>query len=102
MESVGADPEIIQHKMLAGRMCNAGVPLLELSAAFSHDPRTIQRWGAAMLSGDIEEMARVFAGLGDIQGQPRADPVCMSTLPACQRWGTANPAMPGRPCSPGR
>jgi len=48
--------------MLVGRLCNAGVPLRELGAAFSHDPRTIKKWGAAMLSGDIEEMARVFAG----------------------------------------
>jgi|GEM_PF-2338363 len=70
-ERVGADPEIIQHKMLVGRLFNAGVPVGELAAAFSHDPRTIRKWGLAVLSGDIDEMARVFAGRG---GPPKVVP----------------------------
>jgi hypothetical protein len=48
--------------MLVGRLCNAGVAVRELQEAFGHDPRTVKRWGAALLSGDIEVIARVFAG----------------------------------------
>ena len=52
MERVGVDPEIIQHKMLVGRLFNAGVSLRELADTFGHDPRTIKKWGVAILSGD--------------------------------------------------
>ena len=43
MERVGTDPALVGHKMLVGRLRNAGVSLRELSATFSHDPRTIRK-----------------------------------------------------------
>ena len=52
MERVGVDPEIIQHKMLVGRLFNAGVSLRELADTFGHDPQTIKKWGVAMLLGE--------------------------------------------------
>lgn len=62
LERVGADPEVTQRKMLVGRLYNAGVPVVELGEKFGHDPRTIKKWAAALLSSDIDEMARAFAG----------------------------------------
>ena len=64
LERVGADPAVIGHKMLVGRLYNAGVSLRELSASFYHDSRTVKIWGEAMLSGDIEVMACAFTGRG--------------------------------------
>ncbi|MBT7830682.1 MAG: hypothetical protein HN708_10475 [Candidatus Marinimicrobia bacterium] len=62
LERVGADPESVSRKMLVGRLCNAGVSLRELGETFGHDPRTIRRWATALLTSDIDEIARVFAG----------------------------------------
>ncbi|NOY82170.1 MAG: hypothetical protein GXP31_14325 [Kiritimatiellaeota bacterium] len=62
LERVGISREDVRRKMLLGRLYNAHVPLRELSATFGHDPRTIKRWGKALLTNDVEEMARVFAG----------------------------------------
>ena len=62
LERVGADPEVTQRKMLVGRLFNAGSPVVELGEKFGHDPRTIKKWGAALLSSDIDDMARAFAG----------------------------------------
>jgi len=62
LERVGVSREDVSRKMLAGRLCNAKFSLRELSSAFGHDPRTLKRWGKALLSNDPEEIARVFAG----------------------------------------
>jgi len=64
LERVGAVPEDVQRKMLIGRLCNAGFMLRKLCGTFGHDGRTIKKWGAAILSGDIDEMARAFCGRG--------------------------------------
>lgn len=62
LERVGADPEAVARKMLVGRLRNAGVSLRELGQRFGHDPRTVKKWAAALLSNDIDEMARAFVG----------------------------------------
>lgn len=62
LERVGAEPEAVARKMLVGRLYNAGWPLKELSERFGHDHRTITKWAGALLSGDIEVIARAFAG----------------------------------------
>ncbi|MCK5804693.1 MAG: hypothetical protein KAI66_17780, partial [Lentisphaeria bacterium] len=62
LERVGAEPESVARKMLVGRLCNAGVSLRELGETFGHDPRTIKKWAAGLLSGDIEVIARAFTG----------------------------------------
>ena len=64
LERVGATPEEVQRKMLVGRLYNAGFTLRKLCESFHHDGRTIKKWGAAILSGDIDEMARAFCGRG--------------------------------------
>ncbi|MBT3297252.1 MAG: hypothetical protein HN383_18445 [Verrucomicrobia bacterium] len=62
LERVGADRESVSRKMLVGRLCNAGVSQRELSETFGHDTRTIKKWGTALLTNDMDEIARVFAG----------------------------------------
>ena len=64
LERVGADPELIQRKMLVGRLFNAGFSRRKLQQTFHHDVRTIKKWGVAILSGDIDEMSRAFTGRG--------------------------------------
>lgn len=64
LERVPIDPKALGQKMLVGRLYNAGVKLCELHRRFGHDNRTIKKWGAALQSGDIEVMARAFAGRG--------------------------------------
>ena len=62
LERVSVDPEELQHKMLVGRLWNAGARLNALQNAFGHEPRTIKKWGNALKSGDIDHMVRAFAG----------------------------------------
>jgi hypothetical protein len=64
LERVGTDPETVQRKMLVGRLHNAGIPLRELGEKFGHDARTVKKWAAAILTTDVDEMARAFAGRG--------------------------------------
>jgi len=64
LERVGGNPNDVQRKMLIGRLCNAGFSQRRLCDTFHHDARTIKKWAAALLSGDIDEMARVFCGRG--------------------------------------
>lgn len=64
LERVPISPEALGQKMLVGRLYNAGVKLCELSRRFGHDNRTIKKWGAALKSGDVDEMVRAFAGRG--------------------------------------
>jgi hypothetical protein len=74
LERVGADPESVARKMLVGRLYNADRTLVELGERFGHDHRTIKKWGAALRSGDIEQIARAFAGR---QGRRKTSPELM-------------------------
>lgn len=74
LERVGADPESVARKMLVGRLYNADRTLVELGEHFGHDHRTIKKWGAALRSGDIEQIARAFAGR---QGRRKTSPELM-------------------------
>ena len=49
--------------MLA-RLYNAGVKLSALCESFQVDPKTIRRWGKALLQGDAAELVRVLEGRG--------------------------------------
>ncbi len=62
LERVPTDPNDLFHKLLVARLKNAGVSYRELMESFGHDYRTIKKWAEGLLSGDIDEMARVFAG----------------------------------------
>ena len=52
LERVKVSPEDVQHKMLIGRLYNAGVKLKVLRKKFKHDNRTVKKWGNALKSGD--------------------------------------------------
>ena len=62
LEKVPTDPEAPAFKMLAGRLYNAGLKVQSLTEVFGVDPKTLQRWGRALRSGDAEELVRVLAG----------------------------------------
>lgn len=62
LERVPISAEALAHKMLVGRLYNAGAKLCDLVAAFKHDHRTIKNWGKALRSGNLELMAVAFAG----------------------------------------
>ncbi|MBT7165238.1 MAG: hypothetical protein HN904_20835, partial [Victivallales bacterium] len=64
LERLRCSPEALQYKMLVGRLVNAGWRLTELRAVFGHDPRTMKRWAAALLSEDVEFVVRAFGGRG--------------------------------------
>ncbi|MBI5416669.1 hypothetical protein HZA55_01775 [Candidatus Poribacteria bacterium] len=53
-----------QLKHLLGRLYNADVKVKSLTDYFGYSFQTIQRWGDAIKSGNMEEMARSFEGQG--------------------------------------
>jgi len=60
-------PEDRQHpafKLLVARLYNAGVKGSALQRSFKVDPKTMQRWGQALQSGDAEQLVRALAGRG--------------------------------------
>ena len=63
--------EIVNHdsadpafKLLLARLYNARVKLSALCETFQVDPKTIRRWGKALLQGDAAELVRVLEGRG--------------------------------------
>ncbi len=64
LERIRCSREALEYKMLVGRLVNAGWSLSRLQAAFGHDPRTMKRWAAALLSEDVEFAVRAFGGRG--------------------------------------
>ncbi len=64
LERIGCSREALQYKMLVGRLANAGWSLSALQRAFGHDPRTVKKWAAALLSEDVEFAVRAFGGRG--------------------------------------
>jgi hypothetical protein len=64
LEVVPDDPEHPAFKMMVGRLANAKVRLATLEDVFNVDRKTIRSWGKAILSRDIESLARVLLGRG--------------------------------------
>ena len=62
IEMVPNDPHSPAYKLLLGRLYNSGVKLTALCASFQVAPKTIRRWGAALLQGDPIELIRVLEG----------------------------------------
>ncbi len=54
-----ADPAF---KLLLARLYNAKIKLSALCESFRVDPKTIRRWGKALLQGDPAELVRVLEG----------------------------------------
>ena len=64
LERIRCSREALQYKMLVGRLANAGWSLSELGRLFGHEPRTVKKWAAALLSEDMEFVVRAFSGRG--------------------------------------
>ena len=62
IEIVNNDPEDPACKLLLGRLYNAGVKLRALCESFAVAPKTVRRWGKALLQGDPVELIRVLEG----------------------------------------
>ena len=62
IELVPNDPEAPSFKLLLGRLYNAGLKLSALCESFGVDPKTVRRWGQALLQTDPAELVRVLAG----------------------------------------
>jgi hypothetical protein len=62
IEVVRNDPHAPAYKLLLGRLYNSGVKLKALCESFQAAPKTIRRWGAALLQGDPAELFRVLEG----------------------------------------
>lgn len=62
IEKVSANPEDLLHKMLMGRLYNGGAKVSVLSKRFNHDARSIKKWGKALTSSNIDELALAFTG----------------------------------------
>ena len=61
-EKVPEDRNDPQYKMMVARLYNAGVNAVKLKEAFGVDRETMQCWGDALNSGDVERLVRVLAG----------------------------------------
>ena len=64
LERVRSGADSFTYKNLVGRLYNAGIKRINLVKAFGHPLSTIQRWGDAVKSGDVEKMVKAFAGQG--------------------------------------
>jgi hypothetical protein len=62
IEIVNNDPEDPACKLLLGRLYNSGVKLRALCESFQVAPKTVRRWGKALLQGDPVELIRVLEG----------------------------------------
>jgi hypothetical protein len=62
LEVVPDDRQHPAFKLLVGRLSNAGVRLATLCQFFDADPKTIRRWGRALLSDDPHRLFQVLAG----------------------------------------
>lgn len=64
IEIVNNDSANPAFKLLLARLYNAKVKLSALCESFQVDPKTIRRWGKALLQGDAAELVRVLEGRG--------------------------------------
>jgi hypothetical protein len=64
LEIVNNDSADPAFKLLLARLYNARVKLSALCESFQVDPKTIRRWGKALLRGDPAELVRVLEGRG--------------------------------------
>jgi hypothetical protein len=64
LEVVPEDRRHPAFKLLVARLYNAGVKVSALQGSFKVDPKTMQRWGQALQSGDAERLVRALAGRG--------------------------------------
>ena len=76
IEIVNNDSADPAFKLLLARLYNAKVKLSALCESFQVDPKTVRRWGKALLQGDAAELVRVLEGRG----------VCHKLTPAVENF----------------
>ena len=64
MEVVPNESGQLQYRMALGRLVNGKWPLADLTRLFTHDHKTLARWGDALKSGDPGRFSQLFAGRG--------------------------------------
>jgi transposase len=62
LEIVPDDREHIEYKLLVARLYNANLNATILQDVFQVDRKTMKRWGAALRSGDSEQLRKVLFG----------------------------------------
>ncbi len=62
VEIVKNDPHSAACKLMPGRLYNSGIKQRSLCESFPAAPKTIRRWGVALLRGDPVELIRVLEG----------------------------------------
>ena len=62
IEIIPNDPEAPAFKLMVARLYNSGVKLSALCESFEVDPKTVRRWGKALLQCDPAELVRVLEG----------------------------------------
>jgi hypothetical protein len=62
IEIVPSDRAAPAFKLMLARLYNSGVKLSALCESFQVDPKTVRRWGQALLQGDPAELVRVLEG----------------------------------------
>ncbi len=64
LEKVKKSTDSFQYKYLLGRLYNAGYKRKILKETFGHAISTLQSWGNALLTGDINLILSSFGGQG--------------------------------------
>ena len=91
IEIVPNDPEAHGFKLMLARLYNSRVKLSALCENVEVDPKTLRRWGKALLQGDPAELVRVLEGRSAGRKRTRAVEnfarLCWPPLMAELRYG---------------
>jgi uncharacterized protein with von Willebrand factor type A (vWA) domain len=63
LEKVSADRGDANFRMLVGRLYNAGLKRRVLAETFQVDPKTMRKWGRALLCADAQQMVQELGGV---------------------------------------
>ena len=64
LQRLPRDNDSFVFKLLGGWLFNLKFRISELERCFGVSAKTLRRWGSALVSGDMEQLRRVFAGRG--------------------------------------
>ncbi len=84
LELLEVVPDDAQHpafKLLVGRLYNGGLKVTTLERVFGVTRKTFREWGLAIVSRDVDQLARVLLGGGNRKRSPAIDKYVR------RRWG---------------
>jgi len=88
LEVIPDDPEHPTFKMMVGRLANAKVRIATLEDVFNVDRKTIRSWGKAIVSRDLELLARVLLGRAvNLKRTPAIDKYVLRRWPQLRAEG---------------